>query len=86
MPAIAMATDGPRPPSSGIAPEERWTTVDETAALLLRSPQTIRNLMSKHELPRRIVRVGRSGRRVALISFRVREQLRRLCWGTSAES
>ena len=63
------------------APEEVWTTVAETAALLRRSPKTIRNLMSKHELPRRIVRVGRSRRRVMLLSYRTRERLRVLCWG-----
>ncbi len=63
-----------------IPPEEIWTTVDETAALLKRSPKTIRNLVSKHALPRRLVPVGRSGQRVMVLSYRTRERLRRMCW------
>lgn len=65
--------------------EEVWLTVEETAALLHRSPKTIRNLISRHELPRRIIRVGRSGRRVMLLSHRTRETLRRICWGAETE-
>ena len=69
------------PEAKRMAPEEVWTDVKETAALLHRSPKTIRNLVSKHELSRRIVRRGRARRRIMLISFRTRERLRALCWG-----
>jgi hypothetical protein len=62
------------------APEERWTTVVETARLLQRAPKTISNLVSKHQLPRRIIRQGRSPRRIMLLSEATRERLRRLCW------
>lgn len=67
-----------------MAAEEIWTTVEETARLLSRAPQTIRNLISKHELPRRIVPQGRSKRRVMLLSYQTREKLRTLCWGEEA--
>ncbi len=60
--------------------EEVWTTVEETARLLFRQPKTIRNLISKHELPRRIVRQGKSKRRIMLLSQATRERLRRICW------
>jgi hypothetical protein len=62
------------------APEERWTTIAETAVLLKRSPKTIRNLVFKHGLPRRLIRQGRSPRRMMLLSETTRERLRRLCW------
>lgn len=66
--------------------EEVWLTVDETARLLRRQPKTIRNLVWKHELPRRIIRVGRARRRVMVLSARTRERLRILCWGASTEA
>jgi hypothetical protein len=61
--------------------EEVWTTFIETAALLRRSPKTIKNLVYKHELPRRIIKHGGAGRRIALLSYRTRERLREICWG-----
>jgi hypothetical protein len=60
--------------------EEQWTTIAETAKLLQRSPKTISNLISKHHLPRRIIRQGRNPRQIRLLSEATRERLRRLCW------
>lgn len=67
-----------------MAPEEVWTTVEETARLLYRSPKTIRNLISEHGLRRRIIREGKTNRRIMLLSHRARAQLRKLCWGAEA--
>jgi len=64
-----------------LAEQERWTTFKETAEELRRSPKTIKNLVYKHELPRRIIKHGRAGRRTALLSSRTRERLREICWG-----
>jgi hypothetical protein len=66
---------------SRLPADEVWTTVEETALLLKRSPQTIRNLVSVHELPRRIIKVGRAKRRVMILSQKTRDRLRDLCWG-----
>lgn len=67
-----------------ILPEEAWATVEETADALKRAPKTIRNLVSLHQLPRRIILVRRSGqmRRVMILSYATRRQLERLCWGS----
>jgi len=48
---------------------EVWYTVREAAILCHRAEGTIRNLLSKHGLPRRLVRgPGRNPRRIALLS------------------
>jgi hypothetical protein len=62
------------------APAEDWRTVLEAAQFLKRSPKTIRNLVSKHQLPRKIIRQGRARRRVMVLSASTVAQLQRLCW------
>ncbi len=58
---------------------ERWYTVRETAILCHRAEGTIRNLLSRHELPRRLVRgPGRNPRRIALLSASTVRMLQRL--------
>jgi len=58
---------------------ERWYTVREAADLCHRAEGTIRNLLSKHELPRRLVRgPGRNPRRIALLSPTTVRALQRL--------
>lgn len=66
-----------------IPPEEYWATVAETAEALKRSPKTVRNLVSLHQLPRRIIPIGSAKRRVMILSYATRRRLERLCWGTS---
>src|SRR5882724_1002897 len=58
---------------------ERWYTVREAASLCHRAEGTIRNLLSKYELPRRLVRgPGRNPRRIALLSPSTIRTLQRL--------
>ena len=58
---------------------ERWYTVREAAMLCHRAEGTIRNLLSLHELPRRLVRgPGRNPRRIALLSAATVRILQRL--------
>jgi hypothetical protein len=49
---------------------EEWFTVTEAAALCRRSPKTIDNLLSKHQLPRRLMwkTVRRLRRRVIFLA------------------
>jgi len=58
---------------------ERWYTVREAAMLRHRAEGTIRNLLSLHELPRRLVRgPGGNPRRIALLSASTVRILQRL--------
>jgi len=62
---------------------ERWYTVREAAFLCHRAEGTIRNLLSKHRLPRRLARgPGRKPRRIALLSASTIQTLQRLTLGT----
>ena len=61
---------------------ERWYTVREAALLCHRAEGTIRNLLSKHKLPRRLARgPGRKPRRIALLSASTIQTLQRLTLG-----
>lgn len=61
---------------------ERWYTVREAALLCHRAEGTIRNLLSKHKLPRRLARgPGRRPRRIALLSASTIRTLQRLTLG-----
>jgi len=61
---------------------ERWYTVREAAMLCHRSDGTIRNLLSKHKLPRRLARgPGRKPRRIALLSAATVRTLQSLTLG-----
>ena len=63
----------------GFGDVERWYTVQEAAFLCHRAEGTIRNLLSKHALPRRLVRgPGRNPRRIALLSSATVRALQRL--------
>jgi hypothetical protein len=61
---------------------ERWYTVLEAASEVKRSPKTVRNLVSVHQLPRRLVRrPGRGKRKMLLLSSSTVKQLRELTLG-----
>ncbi len=61
-------------PTSGLEP---LYTVDDAARLCIRSPKTIRNLISKHQLPRFRVRgPGRNPRRIVVLTARTVRRLR----------
>lgn len=58
-----------------------WYTIKEAALELKRAPQTIHNRISRHHLPRRLIRGGgRRYQRVAVISAATLEKLRELMW------
>ena len=61
-----------------IRPVDDWLTYAEAARLLLVARGTIRNRMSQHQLPRVIVKVGRTHRRTARISPDTLAKLARL--------
>ena len=64
---------------------EHWYTVREAALLCHRAEGTIRNLLSKHKLPRRLARgPGRKPRRIALLSASTIQTLQRLTLGLTA--
>lgn len=52
-----MYTCKRRPARPLVTPQtpETWYTISEAAALCRRSPKTIENLISKHQLPRRLL-------------------------------
>lgn len=61
--------------------ESEWYTIDQAARELFRARKTVRNLISKYQLPRRKIRgPGRSHRRIVIISKETLERLRRLTW------
>jgi len=78
---VALALGMIDPMSSAV---ERWYTVREAALLCHRAEGTIRNLLSKHKLPRRLARgPGRKPRRIALLSAATIQALQRLTLGAS---
>lgn len=59
-------------------PTARVFTLKEAGVLLHRSPATLRNLISRHKLPRYLIREGRHPRRIIVISVDTLARLRRL--------
>ena len=66
-----------------IAPTPEYLTSVEAAREIHRSAKTVRNLVAKHKLARRLVKLGRSRRRAMLLPRESVEELRALCWGDS---
>lgn len=63
-----------------------YLTAIEAGQALRRSPKTIRNLVAKHRLERKLIRVGRSRRWAMLLPSATVERLRVLCWPDLGQS
>lgn len=62
-------------------PDGPWFTIEEAAHEIGRAVQTVRNLLTKHQLPRRIVTRGRRRLRIVWLSSETVAKLRRLTQG-----